>query len=76
MKKTRYGWIVVAACALNYIFALGLTYGFGVYQREYYYENTFPGATQFQLSWAGSISAATQFLVWYQPRERGCLVCW
>jgi hypothetical protein len=58
-----FGWVVVISCFLNYVFALGLTYAFGVYQREYFYGNVFQGATQFQIAWAGSISAATQFIV-------------
>ncbi|KAI9024567.1 major facilitator superfamily domain-containing protein [Hyaloraphidium curvatum] len=58
-----YGWVVVAACFLNYTFCMGLIYGYGVYARTYYYDGVFPGANMFQISWAGSIASATQFLV-------------
>ncbi|KAI9024658.1 major facilitator superfamily domain-containing protein [Hyaloraphidium curvatum] len=58
-----FGWVVVTACFLIFVWGLGLMYGFGVYQRTYFYGNVFPGATQFQLSWIGSLAMGTQTLI-------------
>lgn len=58
-----YGWVVVAAAFLVFLFGISLNYTFGVYQRVYFYGGVFPGVSMFQLSWIGSVCFAVQYMI-------------
>ncbi|KXS14951.1 MFS general substrate transporter [Gonapodya prolifera JEL478] len=57
-----YGWVIVYAVFMITFICVGLPSAWGVYQRQFYYEQYFPGATNFQLAFIGSVGAGCQML--------------
>ena len=49
-------WLVVFACFSSHVWAVSFGAAWGVYQRTLLTENTFPGATNFQLSFVATVS--------------------
>ncbi|KAI9030236.1 major facilitator superfamily domain-containing protein [Hyaloraphidium curvatum] len=59
-KEGGYGWVIVFAVFLSTLMVVGLPSAWGVYQRQFYYENYFAGASNLQIAFVGALEPAVQ----------------
>ncbi|KII88067.1 hypothetical protein PLICRDRAFT_176807 [Plicaturopsis crispa FD-325 SS-3] len=52
-----YGWVCVLCSFIYHFFAIGIESSWGVYQRYFFDSGVFPGASNAQLAWVGSLQA-------------------
>ncbi|KAI1291604.1 hypothetical protein EDD11_008840, partial [Mortierella claussenii] len=57
-----FGWLVVMSAFVINFWAFGPGVSFGVYQAYFLDQQTFPGAMPTDISWVGSIGAASMFI--------------